>query len=212
MAKTTSKYAEAKHCTTLIPDTCNLFVTSAIEPESHCEVLHKMATSKVEKAYCALEFARTGAVVTVQRNSTRRFNKVESLEVLHKMATSKVEKAYCALEFARTGAVVTVQRNFTRRFNKPAPHRNCISCWVQQLQETGCLCSKKSPGRPQTPAVTVNRIQAAYSPTKSTRRASNELQIPQTTVWRILRKRQHFKQYKLQFLQTLKPETCPNDQ
>ncbi|PSN35977.1 hypothetical protein C0J52_14375 [Blattella germanica] len=30
-----------------------------------------MATSKVEKAYCALEFARTGAVVTVQRNFTR---------------------------------------------------------------------------------------------------------------------------------------------
>ncbi|PSN53147.1 hypothetical protein C0J52_06265 [Blattella germanica] len=34
-----------------------------------------MATSKFQKAYCALEFARTGAVVTVQRNFTRRFNK-----------------------------------------------------------------------------------------------------------------------------------------
>ncbi|PSN48402.1 hypothetical protein C0J52_18525 [Blattella germanica] len=61
-------------------------------------------------------------------------------EMLHKMTTSKVEKAYCALEFARRGAVVTVQR-----FNKPAPHRN----WVRQLQETGCLCPKKSPGRPR---------------------------------------------------------------
>lgn len=138
-------------------------------------------------------------------------NKQSHCEVLHKMATSKVEKAYCALEFARTGAVVTVQRNFTRRFNKPAPHRNCISRWVRQLQETGCLCPKKSPGRPQTSAETVNRIQAAYvrSPKKSTRRASNELQIPQTTVWRILRKRLHFKPYKLQFLQSLKPEDMP---
>ncbi|PSN29696.1 hypothetical protein C0J52_27396 [Blattella germanica] len=124
------------------------------------------------------------------------------------MATSKVEKAHCALEFARTGAVVTVQRNFTSRFNKPAPHRRCISRWVRQLQETGCLCPKKSLGRPQTSAETVNRIQDAYvrSPKKSTRRASNELQIPQTTVWRILRKRLHFKPYKLQFLQSLKPK------
>jgi hypothetical protein len=42
--------------------------------------------------------------------------------------------------------------------------------------------------------------------TKSTRRASRELQLPQTTVPKILRKRLLMKPYKLQLFQALKPE------
>ncbi|KAG8255252.1 hypothetical protein J6590_097028, partial [Homalodisca vitripennis] len=48
----------------------------------------------------------------------------------------------------------------------------------------------KSSGRPRTSDENVARIQQAFvrSPGKSTRRASRELQLPQTTVWRFLRK------------------------
>jgi hypothetical protein len=55
---------------------------------------------------------------------------------------------------------------------------------------------------------TVDRVRACFqrSPQKSTRRASRELQLPQTTVSKILRKRLLMKPYKLQLVQALKPE------
>jgi hypothetical protein len=53
----------------------------------------------------------------------------------------------------------------------------------------------------------VERIRQAFqrSPKKSTRRASAELQLPQLTVWKVMRKRLHMTPYRLQLLQKLKP-------
>jgi hypothetical protein len=53
----------------------------------------------------------------------------------------------------------------------------------------------------------VERIRQAFqrSPKKSTRRASAELQLPQPTVWKVMRKRLHMTPYRLQLLQKLKP-------
>jgi hypothetical protein len=55
---------------------------------------------------------------------------------------------------------------------------------------------------------TVDHVRASFqrSPQKSTRRASRELQLPQITVSKILRKRLLMKPYKLQLVQALKPE------
>jgi hypothetical protein len=55
---------------------------------------------------------------------------------------------------------------------------------------------------------TVDRVQVFFqrSPQKSTRRASRELQLPHTTVSKILRKRSLMKPYKLQSVQALKSE------
>lgn len=44
------------------------------------------------------------------------------------------------------------------------------------------------------------------------RRASRELQIPKSTISKVLRKRLHFHPYKLQFVQKLKPEDHPRRQ
>ncbi|PNF17518.1 hypothetical protein B7P43_G16941, partial [Cryptotermes secundus] len=51
----------------------------------------------------------------------------------------------------------------------------------------------------------VARIRAAFerSPRKSTNRASRELAIPQSTVWRVLTVRLHLKPYRLQLVQAL---------
>jgi hypothetical protein len=110
------------------------------------------------------------------------------------------------MEFARTGVVVTAQRHFRTKFGKCAPHKNCIARWVKQFETTVCLRPGKSPGRPQTSEATVDRIRAVYerSQRKSSTRASVELQVPQPTVWRILRKRLRCKPYKLQLLHALK--------
>ncbi|KAJ4436676.1 hypothetical protein ANN_16807 [Periplaneta americana] len=48
-------------------------------------------------------------------------------------------------------------------------------------------------------------------PKKSTTRASRELNIPQPTVWRVLKHRLHMKPYKLQLLQALHPDDHNND-
>ncbi|KAG8309097.1 hypothetical protein J6590_094208 [Homalodisca vitripennis] len=50
---------------------------------------------------------------------------------------------------------------------------------------------QREKGRPRTSDENVARKQQAFvrSPGKSTRRASRELQLPQTTVWRFLRKK-----------------------
>lgn len=119
--------------------------------------------------------------------------------------TSK-EKAFCVLEYARTQSPKTVQCAFFTNFAKKAPTTKQIRTWHQKFQEKGCLCIPKSPGQPSTSAETVEQVREAFlrSTRKSVRRASTGTHIPQTTVWRILRKRLRFKPYKLQLVQALR--------
>jgi hypothetical protein len=89
------------------------------------------------------------------------------------------------------------------------PHsRVSIYAWYKKFEQEGCICKDKSPGRPSVSDATVDRVRACFqrSPQKSTRRANRELQLPQTTVSKILRKRLLMKPYKLQLVQALKPE------
>ena len=60
--------------------------------------------------------------------------------------------------------------------------------------------------RPRTSEENVQRIEEAFtrSPSKSTRRASRELALPHTTVWRVLRRRLALKPYRLQLVQALR--------
>ena len=77
--------------------------------------------------------------------------------------------------------------------------RKSICRWNHQFEQTGYLCKDKSSGRPRVSEKNVRRIQESFelSPRKSTHRASRELGIPQTTVWRVLRRRLLFKPYRL---------------
>lgn len=103
------------------------------------------------------------------------------------MVTSPQEKDFCVLEYAKTSSVVVVQRNFQTKFSKEPPHRHNIVRWVKQFKETGCLCKGKSSGRPPVKNEVVENIREMFvqSPSKSTRRASAELNVSQSTVWRV---------------------------
>ncbi|PNF19518.1 hypothetical protein B7P43_G02327 [Cryptotermes secundus] len=118
---------------------------------------------------------------------------------------SPQQKAFCVLEFAKTNLVVTVQCAFQRRFGINPPCPKNIRHWFRQFQESGCLCKGKSPGRPRVSEEQVARIHAAFerSPRKLTNRASRELAIPQSTVWRVLTVCLHLKPYRLQLVQAL---------
>jgi len=77
-----------------------------------------------------------------------------------------------------------------------------------KFRQSGCLCAAKRTGRPGPSAETVEPVRETFvrSPQKSTHRASRELQMPQSSVWRILRKCLRMKGYRLQLLQTLNPQ------
>ena len=121
------------------------------------------------------------------------------------MAATVVEKAFCVLELAKTNSVTIARRLFRRRYGKPPPTMQPIYDWSKKSQETDCLCKGKSCGRPPVSEETVQRVRETFtcSLRKSTTRASLELQLPQQTVWKILRKRLRIIPYRLQLLQAL---------
>ena len=125
------------------------------------------------------------------------------------MAAAVIEKAFCVLELAKTNSVILVQRHFRRRYGKPLPTRQSIYNWSKKFQETGCLCKGKSSGSPPVSQETLERFRETFTPSlrKSRTRASLELQMPQQTAWKILRKRLRMIPYKLQLVQAL---SCDN--
>jgi len=100
-------------------------------------------------------------------------------------------KIFCVREFIKTESATAVQRAFRLRFNIQPPTRKRICPWSKQFEQIGCLCKGKSSGRQRASEENVRRIQESFerSPRKSTRSASRELGIPQSTVWRVLRRR-----------------------
>ena len=75
--------------------------------------------------------------------------------------------------------------------------------WHAKFKEEECLCSRKRIARS---AKMIERVRNIFqrSPRKSITRASSELQMPSTNVWRLVRKRLHMIHYKLYLHQYLK--------
>jgi len=117
------------------------------------------------------------------------------------------QKAFCVLWFSKCESVVTVQCDLRRCYGIDAPTAQNIHRWYTQFSDIGCLSKGKTKGRPRVSENNVERIRESFqrSPYKSTNHASGELKIPQTTVWRVLRRCLIMKPYRLQLLQALKP-------
>ena len=94
------------------------------------------------------------------------------------------------LQFSRCESVVTVQSEFRRRYGTDPPGAQSIRRWYRQFEETGCLCKGKSTGRQHVSEDNGKESECFHRfSRKSTNRASRELGIPQTNVWRVLRRR-----------------------
>jgi len=104
--------------------------------------------------------------------------------------TTMQRKIFCVREFIKTASATAVQRAFRLRFDIQPPMRKSICRWNHQFEQIGCLCKDKSSGRPRVSEENVRRIEESFelSLRKSTRRASRELGIPQSTVWHVLRR------------------------
>jgi hypothetical protein len=121
------------------------------------------------------------------------------------------EKSQCVLWFHETHSAVTVQRNFWRNFGRPPPDVKSIKSWYAKFQERGSVCDKERTGRPRVNQDTVDAVRHAFrqNPRKSVRKASRELQIPRSTVHKILKKELKFFAYKLQVVQKLEQNDFP---
>ena len=116
---------------------------------------------------------------------------------------SNQEKAQCVLWYHETQSPKTVQRQFQTAYHRQAPDVKSIKMWYAKFKATGSVCDLPRTGRPGPSAQAIQTVRDAFlrSPKKSVRRASRELQIPKTSVHRILHKQLLFRAYKVQIVQ-----------
>jgi len=126
------------------------------------------------------------------------------------MALTSQQRSWWLLEFHKTNSAVTVQRTFKLKFNVDPPTKKSILKWHRNFIERGCMSDQRKghSGRPSVSEQVVDCVRESFlcSPRKSTRRASRELKVPQSTVNKILCKRLRLNLYKLQLVQKLHPE------
>ena len=79
---------------------------------------------------------------------------------------------------------------------------------MNKFKETGSVLIGKTTGSPRVSDERVEQEQDAFvrSPSKSIRVASRQVNMPISTVHKVLRKRLHLYAYKLQLLQDIKPD------
>ena len=104
-----------------------------------------------------------------------------------KMSTPQ-EKAQRVFWFIETKSVIQAQRNFTRKYGRMPPARSIIRAWHKKCMETDSALQRKGAGQPQTSEEEIESVRVAHtrSPRKSTRRASTQLQIPRSTIHKVL--------------------------
>jgi hypothetical protein len=85
-------------------------------------------------------------------------------------------------------------------WRKPLPKIPLFK-WRQLFSQVSCLCKEKSPSIRTVTGAKMNKDRQASVciPRKSTRQAAQQLRMPQSTVYTILRTSFNFKTYKYQF-------------
>ena len=124
------------------------------------------------------------------------------------------EKAECVSRFIETKSDVQTQRRYRTKNGKDPPSRSSIRRWHKNFMETGSVMDAVRSVRPRTSAESIERVRQAFSrsPIKSIRTAARELELPPTTVHKVLHERLRLYAYKVQMLQRLPPNDKPKRQ
>jgi hypothetical protein len=120
---------------------------------------------------------------------------------------SPQERAQCVVWFSETKSPITVQRIYRRIFEKDPPDKKIIKAWYDKFLAAGSVLLQSGSGKKHTSDETVEHVMEAFqrSPTKSIRRASLELNIPRSTVHKVLHKPLRLYAYKVQIVQAVEP-------
>uniref|UniRef100_UPI00358DF386 uncharacterized protein isoform X1 n=2 Tax=Myxine glutinosa TaxID=7769 RepID=UPI00358DF386 len=167
-------------------------------PLEQPERLNKM---KVEPEYLNdLETKDVLNIIEVEPGALEAMDKKDFV-----MMTTQ-EKEKCVLWTAELKSPAPVKRLFCTTFdNEPLTQRD-LYVWMKKFEETGSVLKQHGRGKHRTSEEDIERIRAAFhkSPMKSIRRASNELQIPRSTVHKIVRTQLQLYPHKLQMVQQLR--------
>ena len=101
------------------------------------------------------------------------------------------EKAQCVSWFIETKLDVQTQQRYRAKNGKDPPLRSSIRRWHKKFMETGSVLDAVRSGRPRASAENIERVRQVFSrsPIKSIRTAARELDLPLTTVHKVLHKR-----------------------
>ena len=107
----------------------------------------------------------------------------------HKMTTPQ-EKAQCVSWFIETKSDVQTQRNYRSKYGRDPPSRPSIRLWHKKFMETGTVFDTRRSGQPRTSEEIIERVRQAFqrSPMKSIRTAARQLELPRSTVHKVLHK------------------------
>lgn len=128
---------------------------------------------------------------------------------------SGADRALCVREFYKNNDSATVaQRKFCShrglRNIKDAPSVPLIRKWVKKFEETGSTMDKRKSGRPRSSRSDENVEMVNQSirdnPDLSVRKRAHALNVPRSSLHRILRKDLKLHPYKIQLVQELKPQ------
>ena len=116
--------------------------------------------------------------------------------------------------FQRDGSSTQTVRNLRKKLGKKeVPSSQFVDQFVKRVRETGSLLDKTTRSRSR-PVRSGKKIAAVAQsvlehPSTSTHHRSQELNIPRTSLRRILHKDLSMKAYKVQIVQELKPHDHP---
>ena len=89
--------------------------------------------------------------------------------------------------------------------------RPSIHLWHKKFMETGTVFDTRRSGRLRTSEENIDSVRQAFqrSPMKSIRTAARQLELPHSTVHKVLHKNLRLYAYKVQMLQVLQPNDMP---
>ena len=128
----------------------------------------------------------------------------------HEMTTPQ-EKAQCVSWFIETKSHVQIQRKYRSKYGRDPSSRPSIRLWHKKFMETGTVFDTRRSGRPKTSEENIERVRQAFQRSfiKSIRTAARQLELPRSTVHKILHKNLRLYAYKVQMLQALQPNDMP---
>ena len=118
----------------------------------------------------------------------------------HKMIRQK--KAQCVSWFVETKSDVQTQRNYRSKYGGDPLSHPSIRLWHKKFMETGTVFDTRRSGRPRTSEENIERVRQAFqrSPMKSIHTAARQLELPRSTVHKVLHKNLRLYAYKVQML------------
>ena len=128
----------------------------------------------------------------------------------HKMTTPQ-GKAKCVSWFIETKSDVQTQQNYGIKCGRDPPSRPLVRLWHKKFMETGTVFDAGRSERPRTSEENIENVSQAFrcSPMKSIRTAARQLELPHSTMHKVLHKNLRLYAYKVQMLQALQPNNMP---